>query len=154
MLQNLKVICSWSAVRSTSHSTSSRQGAARRHAATGRTIWVYNPKSYESGTTTMSVMWNQRGVAYWSESPADSDAGVNAARDSGGVADAPSGDGSPRPAAVPRVFGTGDGWLICVEAATGRPCDGFGAGGRVDLMDGLPHARRGERDYLNALLYG
>ena len=55
---------------------------------------------------------------------------------------------------MPRVFwGTGDGWLICVEAATGRPCDGFGAGGRVDLMDGLPHARRGERDYLNALLY-
>ena len=45
------------------------QGAAI-DAATGRTLWVYNPKSYESGTTTMSVMWNQRGVAYWSESRA------------------------------------------------------------------------------------
>ena len=34
---------------------------------TGRTLWVYNPKSYESGTTTMSRRWNQRGVAYWSD---------------------------------------------------------------------------------------
>ena len=50
-------------------------------------------------------------------------------------------------------WGTGDGWLVCVDAATGRPCSDFGAGGRVDLMEGLPHARRGERDYLNALLY-
>ncbi len=30
---------------------------------------------------------------------------------------------------------------------------GFGENGRVDLMDGLPRARRGERDYLNALAY-
>jgi quinoprotein glucose dehydrogenase len=30
---------------------------------------------------------------------------------------------------------------------------GFGAGGRVDLMNGLPRARRGARDYLNALTY-
>jgi quinoprotein glucose dehydrogenase len=105
------------------------QGAAV-DGATGRTLWVYNPKSYESGTTTMSVMWNQRGVAYWSDGATGDDA------------------------AAPRVFwGTGDGWLVCVEAATGRPCTDFGAGGRVDLMEGLPHARRGERDYLNALLY-
>ena len=34
-------------------------------AKTGRTLWVYNPKSYEAGTTTMSARWNQRGVAYW-----------------------------------------------------------------------------------------
>ena len=34
-------------------------------ARTGETIWIYNPKSYESGTTTMSLRWNQRGVAYW-----------------------------------------------------------------------------------------
>ena len=38
-------------------------------------------------------------------------------------------------------------------AATGRPCNEFGARGRVDLMEGLPHAKRGERDYLNALTY-
>ena len=33
-------------------------------ARTGALKWIYNPKSYESGTTTMSLRWNQRGVAY------------------------------------------------------------------------------------------
>ena len=32
-------------------------------AATGALKWVFNPKSYEAGTTTMSLRWNQRGVA-------------------------------------------------------------------------------------------
>lgn len=93
-------------------------------AATGATKWVYNPKSYEAGTTTMSARWNQRGVAYWS-------------------------DGKDE-----RIYwGTGDGYLIAVDAKTGRPCDDFGDHGRVDLMDGLPRAKRGERDALNALTY-
>ncbi|MEE2778008.1 MAG: pyrroloquinoline quinone-dependent dehydrogenase [Acidobacteriota bacterium] len=101
------------------------QGAAV-DAATGETLWVYNPKTYEAGTTSMTVIWNQRGVAYWDDS-----------------GEAPG-----------RVFwGTGDGYLICVLAASGRPCDGFGEAGRVDLMAGIPRANRGERDYLNALLY-
>ena len=30
-------------------------------ARTGETLWVYNPKSYEEGTTTMTARWNQRG---------------------------------------------------------------------------------------------
>ena len=34
---------------------------------TGRPRWVYNPRSYEAGTTTMSLRWNQRGVAYWGD---------------------------------------------------------------------------------------
>ncbi|MCZ6855437.1 MAG: hypothetical protein O7G86_16120, partial [Gammaproteobacteria bacterium] len=34
-------------------------------ASTGETLWVYNPKSYEEGTTAMTVTWRQRGVAYW-----------------------------------------------------------------------------------------
>jgi quinoprotein glucose dehydrogenase len=131
------------------------QGAAV-DGATGRTLWVYNPKSYESGTTTMSVMWNQRGVAYWAPASGGGGAGVDGVARGGGST---SGAGTAGETAgsggeTPRVFwGTGDGWLVCVEAATGRPCAGFGRGGRVDLMDGLPHARRGERDYLNALLY-
>jgi len=53
------------------------QGAAI-DAATGRTLWVYNPKSYETGTTTMSVIWNQRGVAYWSGEPPTDEAGRQA----------------------------------------------------------------------------
>ena len=50
-------------------------------------------------------------------------------------------------------WGTGDGYLIAVNAKTGRPVEGFGVKGKVDLMDGLPRAKRGQRDYLNALTY-
>jgi quinoprotein glucose dehydrogenase len=93
-------------------------------ARTGALKWVYNPKSYEAGTTTMSLRWNQRGVAYWREGNDE------------------------------RVYwGTGDGYLIAVDARTGRPVEGFGSNGKVDLMEGLPRARRGARDYLNALTY-
>jgi quinoprotein glucose dehydrogenase len=93
-------------------------------AKTGTTRWVYNPKSYEAGTTTMSARWNQRGVAYWTDGREE------------------------------RIFwGTGDGYLIAVDAKTGHPIPGFGTNGRVDLMEGLPRAKRGTRDYLNALTY-
>src|SRR5688572_14975831 len=34
-------------------------------ARTGALKWLYNPKSYEAGTTTMTLRWVQRGVAYW-----------------------------------------------------------------------------------------
>jgi quinoprotein glucose dehydrogenase len=93
-------------------------------AKTGESLWIYNPKSYEAGTTTMSARWNQRGVAYWT-------------------------DGKDE-----RVFwGTGDGYLVGVDAKTGLPVPGFGTKGRVDLMQGLPRAKRGSRDWLNALTY-
>lgn len=95
-------------------------------ARTGRAKWTYNPRSYEAGTTTMTARWNQRGVAYW--------------RDQAGAEE--------------RIYwGTGDGYLIAVDAKNGRPVPGFGVNGRVDLMDGLPRAKRGSRDYLNALTY-
>ncbi|MBZ5611083.1 MAG: PQQ-binding-like beta-propeller repeat protein [Acidobacteriia bacterium] len=93
-------------------------------AATGATRWVFNPKSYEAGTTTMTARWNQRGVAYWTDGKEE------------------------------RIYwGTGDGYLIAVDAKTGRLCEDFGKNGRVDLMDGLPRAKRGDRDFLNALTY-
>ena len=93
-------------------------------AATGRPRWTFNPKSYEAGTTTMSLRWNQRGVAYWTD-------GTDA-----------------------RVYwGTGDGYLVAVDAVSGRPEADFGVNGKVDLMAGLPRAVRGSRDYLNALTY-
>jgi quinoprotein glucose dehydrogenase len=101
-------------------------------ARTGALKWVYNPKSYEAGTTTMSLRWNQRGVAYWS-----------------GPSTALRADGADE-----RIYwGTGDGYLIAVHAKTGRPVSEFGVNGKVDLMEGLPRARRGQRDYLNALTY-
>ena len=97
-------------------------------ATTGETLWVFNPKSYEEGTTPMSGTFRQRGVAYWTDGDDDE-----------------------------RIFwGTGNGYLVCVEAQTGRPCPDFGPGGSgmVDAMVGLPRAVREDRDYLNAMLYG
>lgn len=103
--------------------TAASVGAAY-DARTGALKWVYNPKSYESGTTTLTLRWNQRGVAYWT-------------------------DGKDE-----RIYwGTGDGYLVAVDAKTGKPVAGFGRNGKVDLMEGLPRAKRGTRDYLNALTY-
>ncbi len=98
--------------------------AAAIDAKTGETLWVFNPKSYETGTPTMSIYWNHRGAAYWT-------------------------DGTDE-----RIFwGTGDAYLWCVDAKTGRPCADFGDGGRVDIAKDVPRAERDKRDYLNALLY-
>ena len=94
-------------------------------ATTGETLWVYNPKSYEEGTTSMTVTWRERGVAYWTD-----------------------GEGEER-----IYWGTGGGHLVCVDAKTGQACPDFGEGGMVDAMTGLPRAIRENRDYLNAILF-
>ena len=96
-------------------------------AATGETLWIFNPKSYEEGTTAMTVTWRQRGVAYWQDPEKPSDERI--------------------------LWGTGSGHLVCVQAASGRPCRGFGEAGIIDLTVGLPRADRSQRDYLNAMLY-
>ena len=91
--------------------TPSSVGAAF-DARTGALKWVYNPKSYEAGTTTMSLRWNQRGV---------------------GVLDATGND--------ERIYwGTGDGYLIAVDAKTGRPVPGLRRE-RQGRFDGRPAAR-------------
>ena len=95
--------------------------AAAIDARTGRTLWVHDPKMYESGTPVHSL-WGHRGVAYW---------------ENGGDARI--------------VWGTGDGYLVAVDAKTGLPAEDFGHGGRVDLMENLPRATRGQRDNLNLL---
>ena len=96
--------------------------AAAIDARTGETLWAYDPRTYESGTPAV-VPWRHRGVAYWSN---DDNARI--------------------------VWATGDGYLIAVDAETGRPAADFGAGGRVDLMDGVPRATRGEPTGLQNLL--
>lgn len=98
--------------------------AAAVDAKTGETLWVFNPKSYEAGTPTMSIFWSHRGVAYWT-------------------------DGTEERI----LWGTGDAYLIALDAKTGRPCEDFGEGGRVDLAKGVPRADRSNKDYLNALPY-
>jgi len=96
-------------------------------AETGDTLWVFNPKSYEEGTPSMSGPWTQRGVAYWTDGEEDE-----------------------------RIFwGTGNGYIVCVQALTGAPCPDFGpdGNGMVDAMVGIPRVDREARDYLNAMLY-
>lgn len=99
-------------------------------ATTGETLWVFNPKTYEEGTPPMNNPWTQRGVAYWTDGAEEADE---------------------------RIFwGTGNGYIVCVAATTGRPCADFGpnGSGMVDAMAGLPRTNRQDRDYVNAMLWG
>ena len=56
-------------------------------ARTGKTLWVFNPKSYEEGTTSMTVTWRQRGVAYWSDGDRERIFWLKALRRVGAAAD-------------------------------------------------------------------
>ncbi len=95
--------------------------AAAIDARTGETLWVHDPRIYEAGTPAPAP-WAYRGVAYW---------------ENGGEARI--------------VWGTGDGYLVAVDAKTWLPAAEFGDNGRVDLTENLPRATRGQRDNLNLL---
>jgi quinoprotein glucose dehydrogenase len=76
-------------------------------AATGKTQWVYDPETWKNGTPSNNGFVH-RGVAYWAD---DDDQRI--------------------------LFGTGDGYLICLNAQTGKPIPTFGHEGRIDLTQGL-----------------
>ena len=76
-------------------------------AATGETIWSYDPRTWEDGTPA-NVGFVHRGVAYWEE-------------------------GDDRRI----LYATGDAYLIALDAGTGMPIADFGENGRVDLTKGL-----------------
>src|SRR3954453_2864176 len=76
-------------------------------AATGKTQWVYDPETWKNGTPSNNGFVH-RGVEYWA-------------------------DGDDRRI----LFGTGDGYLICLNAQTGKPVATFGRDGRIDLTEGL-----------------
>jgi quinoprotein glucose dehydrogenase len=87
-------------------STSLSQVAAI-DAATGQTLWTYDPEVWKLGTPP-NHGWVHRGVAYWT-------------------------DGREA-----RIFiGTGNAFLIALDARTGQPITEFGTRGRVDLTEGL-----------------
>ncbi|MEK6324063.1 MAG: pyrroloquinoline quinone-dependent dehydrogenase [Acidobacteriota bacterium] len=92
-------------------STSLSQVAAI-DAVTGKTIWVYDPKSYETGHPT-NLGFVHRGVAYWTDGKAER-----------------------------IFIGTSDAYLIAVDAKTGQPVASFGENGRVDLTKAIPLAVR------------
>ena len=80
-------------------------------AGTGRTIWSYDPESYRNGYPPL-YGFVHRGVAYWA-------------------------DTKHRPSGERIVIGTVDGYLIALNARTGRPIPTFGANGRLDLLKGV-----------------
>jgi glucose dehydrogenase len=76
-------------------------------AATGQTLWVHDPEVWKLGTPP-NHGWVHRGVAHWT-------------------------DGREA-----RIFiGTGNAFLIALDARTGQPIPSFGNGGRIDLTEGL-----------------
>jgi quinoprotein glucose dehydrogenase len=76
-------------------------------AATGKTKWLYDPQTWKNGTPSNNGFVH-RGVAYWA-------------------------DGDDQRI----LFGTGDGYLISLNAKTGKPISTFGRNGRIDLTRGL-----------------
>jgi quinoprotein glucose dehydrogenase len=80
-------------------------------AATGKVIWFLDPRSYANGYPPL-YGFAHRGVAYWA------DAKVN-----------------PKDERI--LVATVDGYLLALEARTGKLVPGFGSGGRMDLTLGL-----------------
>ena len=70
------------------YTSTSMSMAAAIDAATGKTIWVYDPKTYENGTPA-NIGFVHRGVSYWE-------------------------DGEDKRI----VYATGDGYLIALNAKT------------------------------------
>jgi len=89
------------------YASTSLSQVAAIDARSGTTLWVHDPKAYD-GPTPPNLGFIHRGVAYWA-------------------------DGAERRILV----GTGDGYLIALDAETGRPVPSFGREGRVDLVAGL-----------------
>ncbi len=81
--------------------------AAAIDAATGETLWVFDPGTWE-GDPPANTGFNSRGVAYWS-------------------------DGTDARIFLP----TGNAYLYALDAATGRPVANFGADGAIDATQGL-----------------
>ncbi len=79
-------------------------------ADTGKSIWVFDTRTYSDGRPT-NLGFNHRGVAYWS-------------------------DGNEARILMP----TNNAYLWALDAATGKPITDFGEDGRVDLTLGLDRA--------------
>ena len=92
------------------YASTSLSQVAAIDARTGTTLWVYDPKTSQ-GRTPPNLGFIHRGVAYWADGP---DRRI--------------------------LIGTGDGYLIALDAATGKPVPSFGREGRIDLVSGLRRA--------------
>ncbi|MDR3677685.1 MAG: PQQ-binding-like beta-propeller repeat protein, partial [Acidobacteriota bacterium] len=85
-------------------------------ADTGKELWVFDPSPKESGTRRPLP---SRGAAYWE-----------------GQSTVPCGADNPK--LDKRLFYiTVDAHLFALDTRTGRPCEGFGEGGSIDLRVGV-----------------
>ena len=85
---------------------------------TGAELWQFDPR-VKTLTGEGPYPLNCRGVSYWEDDRA-----------------------APGAFCGKRIFyGTSDSELIALDADSGRPCDGFGSGGRVDLRKDLDEPR-------------
>lgn len=99
---------------------SSLNQVAAIDAASGQTLWRFNPEVYKHGAPVGVLGFHQRGVAYWS-------------------------DGSEQ-----RILAsTQDGFVYSLHPDSGAIDTNF-ANGRVDLTDGIPRATRDELDWQGA----
>ncbi len=81
-------------------------------AASGTTLWTFDPHDYSSGRRPTNSGWQHRGVAYWS--------GKIGGRTETRI-----------------VIATGVGELIAIDARNGQAIASFGKEGRVDLQAAL-----------------
>jgi glucose dehydrogenase len=94
-------------IRGVLYVSTSLSQVAAIDAATGQTLWVHDPKVWMLGTPS-NLGWVHRGVAYWTDGREE------------------------------RIFiGTGNAYLIALDARTGTPITSFGKDGRIDLTEGL-----------------
>jgi quinoprotein glucose dehydrogenase len=81
-------------------------------AATGRTLWIYDPQAYNAGRRPANSGWQHRGVSYW--------------------------EGKVHGKRQRRILiATGIGELHALNADDGKRIEAFGSNGRVDLQAGL-----------------
>ena len=81
----------------------------------GATKWLYDPEVYKDGApASVAGPWQTRGVAYWTDGRTDERL----------------------------LTGTLDGYVLAVDARTGKPIPDFGENGKVDLHAAVPRADR------------
>ncbi len=98
------------AIDGTLYTSTSLAQVAAIDGATGKTIWVFNPKAYEAGRPT-NLGFVHRGIAYWTDGKQER-----------------------------LFLAAHDGYLYAIDAKTGKGISEFGEDGRVNLAKAIPLA--------------
>lgn len=107
-------------INGTLYTSTSMGQVAAINPETGETLWVYDPKAYESGRPT-NLGFLTRGMGYWTDGESER------------LLHAPN-----------------DAYLIALDPKTGKPDPEFGIDGRVDLTQGLGVPVENRRNFLRA----